>query len=478
MSRRRFSALAAVAAVVALGLTPVLAGPAGAQQESPLGGYSLLARASPMQFTYDSPGLLPVSPIVQFSVPEAYASLASGPTGYGLASLAFPGPLIADLGSAIAQEDEKCRPPFPVPVYPIRAEAFSPQGPADTDTSPVPGTRMHATADGPASGAFGAWNDAGLPGAFHVGSVTGTSSSSGKGESAITKARSVVSGFSMLAGAIEIDSVVTDITATSDGTNAKTSGTTRVGGATIGDQKVTIDEKGVSLAGRPAGGLGDVLDGLGTNLNAALKDAGITIKLIKQFEHKDGGLAERYAGGVSIELYYNGRTAPLISQVLAGVPTGQLSPDNTTKCAPSSPQGAVNLLKETHIESLVLGGASVSSNATAAFELPAFDNSTIPGLDAGGAGLDAGGLNGDLAGAALGGGTGSAAFSQSGSGALAGAGTGLFASGRGIPVALILLLLALLPFLGAMTQRFADAALSPGVATDICPLETEGDRDG
>lgn len=472
MSRRRWAS-AALGLVGAL----VLGGPAHAQDAEALGGYTLLARANPLQITYDSPGLLPVSPIIQVSVPESYTTLNSGPTGYSLAALAFPGPLIADLATVMAQLGPTCQSPIPLPAYPVRSEAFFPQGPTSSDTSPLPGSRQQAIADGPATRSFSAWNDGGLPGLFQIGSATGTSTTSGEGEEAVTRARSVVSGFSMLAGLIEIDSIVTEVTATSTGESGKTSGTTRVSGARIADQNVRIDENGVTIAGTPLGGIADALNALGAGLNEALVQSGISIRLHRHFENKEGGLAERIASGLVIELNYNGRTAPLFSQLLAAIPSGQLPADNFTECAPSSPQGLVNLFKETHIESFALGGATVSSNAAPSFDFSGLDDTVLPDLSqVSGGSLDAGDVGGDLGGA-LGsldpGGT------QAGSGVLAGSeSTDLFAAGTAIPVALVLLALALFPFVGSLGERFADATLAAGSAAGTCPLDSEGGPDG
>jgi len=469
VSRRRWAS-AALAAALLSGV--VISGARADDAPSAgIGGYNLLARANPLQITYDSPGLLPVDPIIQVSVPESYSTLTSGPSGYSLASLAFPGPLIADLGSVITQTSPSCQPPFAVPVYPLRAEAFFPQGPTDSDASPVPGGRMHAVANGPASSAFGALDDLVFPAVFSIGSATGTSSTAGGDDAAVTKARSVVSGFKLLAGAISIDSIVTDLSATSTGTGGKTEGVTTVSGATIGGQKVTIDENGVTLAGTGVGAVGLLLKQLGTSLNDALVQSGITIKVVDHRETKDGGLAERIAGGLVIDINYNGRTTPLISTILAAVPAGQLSPTNLTECAPSSPQGLFNLLKETHIESFALGGATVSSNGSAGFGLPSLDVSDIvPGLPEVSGVTD---FSGDLGGALDAGGpsqSGAASFTNTGTAAAGNAG------GRAIPVALVLLLLALFPVLGTMTQRLADATLAAPVAA-VCPLD-EGDDSG
>jgi hypothetical protein len=472
VSRRRRASAAFLAAALSLGV--VASGARAEDAPAGIGGFNLIARASPLQITYDSPGLLPVSPIVQVSVPESYSTLVSGPTGYSLASLAFPGPLLADLGSVITQTSPSCQPPFPIPIYPLRSEAFFPQGPTDSDASPVPGGRMHAVADGPTSSALGALSDLTFPAIFSIGSITGTSSTSGKGDSAITKARSVVSGFHLLAGAISIESIVTDLTATSTGDAGTTEGVTTVSGATIAGQAVTINENGVSLAGTDIAGLGGVLAQLGQSLNDALVQSGITIKVVNHQENKKEGLAERLAGGLVININYDGRTAPLLSTLLAAVPADQLSPTNLTECAPSSPQGLFNLLKETHIETIALGGASVSSNGSAGFgATPSLDvDTTVPGLpDL--SGTDLGGASGDLGGSPL-----DSAGASVSAGALNSTGTNAsasgFADGRAIPVALILLLLALFPVLGAFSQRFADATLAAG-PTEICPL-TEGDE--
>lgn len=429
---------------------------------SSLGGFSLLARANPFQLTYDSPGLLPVDPIIQVSVPEAFTTLASGPTGYSLASLTFPGPLLADLGSAVAQEGPECQPPTPIPSYPLRSEAFFPQGPTDADGSPVPGSRMHAIANGLNTSAMSAWSDLEFPTVFSLGSVSGTSSTSGTGDTAVTTAKSVVHGFSLLGGMVTIDSVTTDLKATSNGNDGATQGTTRVAGAAVAGQPVTIDETGVH----------PVTDGA-KPLTDALAQGGISIKVTSHHENKDGGLAERVADGVVIEIDYNGQTAPVISTLLAAIPTGQLPADNFTGCAPSSPQALVNLFKDVHIESIALGAATVSSNASPAFTLPSLDVSTpLPGAtDVSGVSLDAGG--GDLGGGSSGASGG--ALSSATPSAFANTGTEAagFVGGEAVPAGLVLLALAAFLLAGAYARRFADAALTASGGAD-CPL---GDDD-
>ena len=465
---RRLSASAALVACALLVATPGVARADDNGGDSSLGGFSLLARANPLQITYDSPGLLPVDPIIQVSVPEAYTTLGTGPTGYSLASLTFPGPLLADLGSAVAQEGPSCQPPVPIPSYPLRKEAFFPQGPTDADGAPLPGSQMHATANGLTTSAASALSDLDFPTIFAVGSVSGKSTTSGKGDTAVTTATSVVHGFSLLGGVVKIDSVTTDLKATSTGDKGVTQGTTRVAGATVGGQPVSIDESGVH----------PLTDGAAP-LTDALAQGGISIKLAPQHENKDAGLAERVADGVIVEINYNGQTAPVISTLLAAVPSGQLPADNFTSCAPSSPQALFNLFKDTHIESFALGAATVSTNATPAFTLPSLDtSSTLPGAaDVSGVSLDAGG--GDLSGAGA-----SSAVGSGGGGALteaapseftnAGTATG-FVGGKGLPAGLIFVALLAFVLVGAYAQRFGDAALAASGGAD-CPFGDEEDH--
>jgi hypothetical protein len=474
--RKTLAALlgATAMAVAALAMSPTVA---RADDASTLGGFTLLARANPLQFTYDSPGLLPVSPIVQLSAPESLATLNSGPTGFARSSIAFPGPLLADLGSALKQEGAECQLPFNLQPYPVRAEAFFPQGPADAEDDPVPGARMHSTADGPTSTAFTAFNSLDVPGVFSIGAMSGTSSSTAKGDSAVTKAHSVVSGFSLAAGAVSIGSVVTDVISTSTGDKATTTGTTKVGDVKVGGQNATIDENGISFAGSPVGGIAALLTQLGLNINEALKQSGIDIHLVNQHENKDAGLGERIADGLVINLSYDGTKAPLLSTILALVPAGQLPATNATNCAPSSPQALFNLLKDTHLMSLALGAATVSSNATPGFVAPdAGTTATSVAADLG----DTGTSGPLVSGTDLTAGDNGAAAPSLGSSA-APAATGLAADntsspgGKAVPFAFILLLALLAPVIGGASRRVADAALAPAAAAAVCPLEDQGE---
>src|SRR5687767_6612180 len=66
--------------------------PAEQTGELLFGTYDLEARGIGIEGSYEIEGLLPGgSPVLDLTMPETLARFASGPTGYGLASLAYPG---------------------------------------------------------------------------------------------------------------------------------------------------------------------------------------------------------------------------------------------------------------------------------------------------------------------------------------------------------------------------------------------------
>ena len=217
----------------------------------------LLARANPIQFTYDSPGLLPVSPIIQVSAPESISTLNTGPAGFAWPASRSPVALLADLGLALKQT----RPRRASRRSTFRCTRCAPKRSSrrarpHTDVSPAPGTRMHAGATAPRRSAFGAYDDIDFPGIFSVGSVTGTSSTSWRrAPPRSPRRKSVVSGFSLLAGrgGDRLDRHRRH--RHQQGRHRDHRGHDRVSGATVGGQKATIDENGVSLAGKPTGPL-------------------------------------------------------------------------------------------------------------------------------------------------------------------------------------------------------------------------------
>ena len=497
--------------IVAFLLGAVASPTAGAQTAgeepdvSQFGGYIVSSRSNGFQVTYDSPGLLPTgSPIFQLSVPEAVATLNSGPVGYALASFVYPGPLVADLGSALAASGQETG----IPPYPVRAEAFFPSGPTEARQGEQ-GTEMVATTafgDSRARSSFGGLDFA--PAAF-VGAARSASQSVIEGDQVVSRTRTAISDVVLFGGIINIDSVITDIVATSNGTESASAGGTKVSGVTVLGLPATIDEDGLKFdepptedpSDNPVGGpidgalggaLDPVRDGLGgaaEPLNQLLDELGITgddalqqlfeqsgidVRLLGPIETNDGGTVERTANGLSITVNYDGRNTPVLTELLSLVPASALPPENLGPI-PFSPQALFNLLKETHITGVALAPANVSAAVSPSFvaDTPEFvadvpTGDVDPGLGSGSPDLGTGGgtdfetATPDLPPA-------SPATSGSSS-EPASAVSGLL--GEAVPALAALAVLLGAPFFAAGSSRLADNTLA--MATTSCPMGLDG----
>jgi len=409
----------------ALALVLVLVGslgvvPATAQTDDPgLGGYTLLARGAAIEYTYASPGLLPTGDIIfQVAMPESLASLTSGPTGYALSSLAWPGPLLADLGVIVEQSTaEDQRPPFRIPAYPVRAEAFNPQGPTEARSELVPGARMRAFSEGAVSEAEGNFTGLAIPLLFDIGGVTSEATSLVENGIAITRSRSELSSVSILAGLIQIESIITELEATSDGVEATATGSTTATGVTFAGLAARLDEDGLHLVEEPSGGnditeqvtdnvpFGDIADGLGQvvdpidsalasllenvdgGLDELAEQSGIHINLYPTVTTVAGAMGEASTGGLQIRLDYDGSDTPVFTELLSVLPFESLPgsydflPDQFPQ-PPFTPQALALLLKEQHINTISVGTGLVSANAAEGFVLPPFDfASPAPAVD-------------------------------------------------------------------------------------------------
>ncbi len=131
-----------------------------------------------MQTRYEIEGLLPGgAPVLDFTIPETLARFGSGPTGYGLASLAYPGGIIVNLPSLIAQAGADAS---NIPDYPVKAEAFYPAGPLDAKARPS-GTSRCSTHARMGVDAMGTFPSIDANPAISVASVTSASRSVHRG---------------------------------------------------------------------------------------------------------------------------------------------------------------------------------------------------------------------------------------------------------------------------------------------------------
>jgi hypothetical protein len=462
------------------------------------GGFIVSARGNGFQLTYDSPGLLPTgSPIFQLSVPEALATLNSGPVGYALGSFAFPGPLVADLGAALAASGND----YGIPPYPVRAEAFYPSGPTEASEGDQ-GTEMTAVTEFADSFAHTSFSGLQFGPAAFVGSSTSVSQSVIEGDQLVARSRTFVSDVTLFGGIMAIDSVVTDLVATSNGTDSTSDGSTTVSGVTVLGLPAVIDGDGIRFVDdptadpgdNPVGGpvddaLGGALDPVEDGLTEAVdplnqllgelgiagddalqqlfEQSGIEVQLMDPVATSDGGTSERTANGLSITMNYDGSNTPVLTDLLSLVPSSALPPENVGPI-PFSPQAMFNLLKETHITGVALAPANVTTAATPAFE---FEPSDID--------IDVPALGGDVPSASGGAGSSPAGGFETATPDLPPAGAGQTvastpaSSGQGLPlgdaIPALMALGVLLgsPFFAAGSRRLADNTLAATMLS--CP---------
>lgn len=172
-------------------------------------GFQGTASTSGVHAFYNPEGLLPTAPPVDIGIPDALATISSGPATFARASVADPGDLLANPEALLTQAS----PDYPggtVPEYPYRT------------TTPA----------------------ALAPGVLSLGTVASEATTRLDATTVSVWARSEVSDVSFL-DILKIDSLVTDVTATSDGTEMTLSGGTTITGATVMDQPVIIDADGI-----------------------------------------------------------------------------------------------------------------------------------------------------------------------------------------------------------------------------------------
>lgn len=397
--RRKLALLLAAASLLGLGSGPGAAAqdgaeaPAGPTGEELFGVYQLEARGVGVQSKYELEGILPGgAPILDLTLPETATRFSTGPLGYGLAGLAYPGPLLADLGVLIAQsgggsEDS-------VPPWPIKAEAFYPTGPTEVDESQGPAVQRVTSGElgVQAEGVFPAVPAAPL---IEVGSITAATRSSIEGELAVARTRVELGDISILTGLITIDSLVTDLVAAHDGSGGSTSGGTVASGVRVLGLAAELDGDGLRLAespsddpaGGPLGALGDplgealgpvqealapVLDQAQPQLDDLLAQAGLTISVVSPTEEQaDSGAATRISSGLSLRFRYEGKSQAELRQLIDAIPA-ELKPSLGPIPNP------ITFLAENHVQELNLAPGTVTALATPPF--PAFEAPALPPL--------------------------------------------------------------------------------------------------
>jgi hypothetical protein len=238
--RATFAVLTAVLACAVATATGWRARPARAA--GTLYSYGLNAEARGFQVFQDDP--VANARNAEGEVPEARASLNTGPVGYALASVAWPGPLAANAGTLILVASAQAPPEVKTLDYPVRAEARTGQNPPTTTYNTVPGTSLTATAKSDLVSA-----DASVANTLASTGTFGPARAFGKtalvGGTGTAEASNIVNDVVLAGGAVTIKSFASSASAKTDGAKGSGKTSAAVVGLSIGGQPVTIDEQGV-----------------------------------------------------------------------------------------------------------------------------------------------------------------------------------------------------------------------------------------
>ncbi len=402
--RRSLALLMGAAALLGVGATPdarAQEAPAAATGEELFGSYTLEARGQGMRVRYEIEGLLPGgAPVLDLGMPEALARFTSGPAGYGVASLAYPGGVIANLPSLAEQAGGGSD----VPPYPIKAEAFYPTGPTEVDESQPGGTVQRATTGELGVDVLATFPETVAPPVLNVGSVRSAARSAIEGGKAVSRTRVVANDVVVLGGVLTIEAVVTDLVAVHDGTAGVASGGTIANGVKFLGLDASLTEDGLVLQeappvegpGAPLGGilnpilppagealtpiqeaLGEVLRQAEPQVDEVLAMAGVHVSLVEpETTPSETGAATLSSSGLLVGFDYFGRDQEELADLLAAIPS-----DLKPNLGPIS--NPINFFTENHFTAIGLAPASVTSLATPPFpeiDVPFVD---IPPLDPG-----------------------------------------------------------------------------------------------
>jgi hypothetical protein len=286
---RTYAVLAAGAACAVASVAGLRAGPARA---AGLFSYDLTAGARGWSMSYDDPTGMRYG---EGTVPEASANVSTGPIGRGLATIAWPGPVLGNAGSLILV----LRPDAPKDVTalndPVRAESRIGDDPPQKTYDGVPGATMatsatpdKVSADSAVKSATGDESTFG-PTTTHADTVLAEASATSNASSRIEKV-------ALAGGVIKIESVTSTARAVSDGVKAEGDAVTHVEGLTIGGVAATIDQDGLHFgdSSAPANAVANQI------AKQALEKSGAELVLSSPIKEIDGATATVNAGSLLI----------------------------------------------------------------------------------------------------------------------------------------------------------------------------------
>jgi hypothetical protein len=326
-----------------------------AQDAGEVTAFTLGSRAFAVRVLYDTPGSLPIGPLVELTAPESRATLSTGDEGSAFSAVGYPGPVLAGLPQIAATAGVDLS--F-LPAYPFAVTATS-SGPTEIhDSVSVPGSSMDAVVTGGKAQAITRTPAIGLPGVLDIGTLRSTAEAVHDGT--VTASSSTeAGGINLLGGLIKIDAIRSQASATSDGgTPTATASTNLIEGSFLGSPirigldgielmpGTTILQGVVNAILQPLGGPDGILAASGLRIRAGAVRTDITAdKAVVGAE----GLTLEVNGAVKIGL---------IDDLMALLPPIPAIPG-----VPVGPTDAIGLIQAYQVRTVNVGQATVDLTA-------------------------------------------------------------------------------------------------------------------
>jgi hypothetical protein len=365
--------LALLVAATLLDASPVRAQDDG---DAPtLAGFQGSAAASGLHAFYNPEGILPLPPPVDIGAPDALATIASGPSTFARASVADPGDLLYSPDALLSLFDASY-PSGTIPPYPFRIAATSGLGEPVADSNPAPGLSAHVEVGDGSSTARANTPAVDVPAVATFGSMSALATTKTDGSTVTVHSVSRMGNLNVL-GLLTIESIITDLTATSSGGETELAGGTSIVGAKVAGQPVTIDDKGVHQAPGTPSLLGGVLAPLFGSVNDLLEQVGVHITVGAPVEMSGGREGQLAASGLRIGLELSRQTLPGLAALLDSIPPI----DNPIPGAPSI-EDLLVVAQARHLVAIEVGRGVVSLAArTSGAVFTPTDEVPLPSFD-------------------------------------------------------------------------------------------------
>jgi hypothetical protein len=279
---------------------------------------------------------------VSLDIPQANSSLTTGGVGVGLASIAWPGDIGGNAGTAL-QVLEPNAPAFVTILNdPVKAETHS-TGIHHATNKTIPGTVMQSSATHTAVTASSKTNLA-LPLLGSLGAFTGSSSTKLVGPGTIRAvADSTLADVNLAGGLIKIGALTSHAVVVSNGKKSHGHAATTIADVTIAGIPVTIDKLGIHLSKSII-----PTDAITSLLTKTLKTLHLSTTFTPTLFSHSGGSASYDAGAVLLTYHPGsgtttytltlGRAAAQVGATASFAP-GVLGPPATATSPPPSTTG-------------------------------------------------------------------------------------------------------------------------------------------